>query len=261
MNAIAISNRRPEFVPLSMRSIAIAGQRNPAFRPAPFHSSYERHLSQAPPPAPPAIPANLSEEDAAKMAGKLMNDSGQKVLFNLNSVINQYSGQGSWWLGEAAASFFAFGPAGPVGVALDTWWQGSRANQALAKLSAIQRLANAWVMSMSETWLPAFSEKIDKYDKALGDKIDVTFRQVTAAMAKVTTAMKDVSELPPAVVQSMISTFFGSLKSDLDATAKTLLALLEALGSVMRGAAAVVAAAPMAVVIVGLGALIYFTTK
>lgn len=261
MTPITISNVRPGFVPFSARPLMIAGQGNPTFRGSSFHSSYEMRLSQAPLPASPAIPANLSEEDAAKMAGNLMNDSGQKILFNLKSVVNQYAGQGSWWLAEAAASFFAFGPAGPVGIALDTWWQGSRANQALAKLSAIQRLATVWATSMSETWLPAASEKIDKYDKALGDKIDVTFRQVTAEMAKITTAMKGISELPPAVVTSMVSGFFGSLKSDLEATARTLLALLEALSKMVRGTGAVIAAMPTVVAFLGVAALIYFVVK
>lgn len=190
-----------------------------------------------------------------------MIESGQKIASMLSQVYTAYKGTGDWWLAEAAASFFAFGPAGPVGLALDTWWQSSRANQALARLSAARYVGQTWVNSMTDTWLPGFIDGIYEVDPTLGDQVSSTFDRVVVELNKIYDLTSDIGQLPPRAVTSLVSTFFGSIWGDVKSTGETLHALLAALGQIIREAGALAKTFPTIAVLAITGLAVYLTVK
>lgn len=231
----------------------------PSWRPA---------LGQALPKQMPSASDQMTEDQILRQAAAIMITTGDKVIRQLNTTYEKYKGVGNWWLAEAAASFVAGGPAGPALVAADIWWQSSRENEAVAALQAVTRLGNDWIISMSEKWLPAFIEKIDAMDPALGQEVTDKFDEVVRANGRVVNLLSNVKLLPPRIITEAINTFFGSLKKDLEAASAGLLNLLNALGSLLRAAGQatdvlgkLVQAAPMVALLAGVAIVGYLAIK
>lgn len=225
-------------------------------------------LGQTLPTNIPTPSGDLTKDQILRQAAAIMITSGDKVIRQLNSTYEKYKGVGNWWLAEAAASFVAGGPAGPALVAADIWWQSSRENEAVAALQAVNRLANDWMISMSEKWLPAFIEQIDAMDPALGQAVTDKFDEVVRATGKIVNLLSNVKLLPPRIITEAINTFFGSLKRDLEAASAGLLNLLNALGSLLRAAGQatdvlgkLVQAAPMVALLAGVAIVGYLAIK
>jgi hypothetical protein len=186
-----------------------------------------------------------------------MIDSGDKLARQLNTTYDKYKGTGNHWLAEAAG-VFVFGPATPLAVAADVWWQSSRENEAVAALQAINKMASQWMNEMSDKWLPAFIEQIDALDPVLGKAVTNKFDEVQQANAKVVNILTGVKLLPPVIITDAINSFFGSLSRDLKAASQGLLDILMALAELIKAAgksadtlAKITAAAPYAALLVG----------
>lgn len=202
----------------------------PGYRPA----LLGLHQSLGQPPSPPDLDPDLSKEQMVFMAIDLMVDSGKKIAAQLARTYEEYQNIPGSWLGESIASFFAAGPAGPLGVALDSWWQSSRANQAILKLNAIRLLGQEWLNSMRDEWIPAFLPLIDDIDPALYQPVSDIFDRVVAETSKIIDRIGEYKALPPRIVTEAVATFFTNVSRDLKNTADLLRQIIEALAAITR---------------------------
>lgn len=215
-----------------------------------------------------APPKDMTEEQIFKIAGQTIVNSGNKLAAKMNQTYEKYKGTGSWWLQEAAASFFVGGPIGPLYALADLWWQSSRQNEAVISLEASRKLGQEWVNSMTQDetgWLPLYLDGIEKVDPVLASQVGYTFDKVAAEGNRIAALLSGVKSLPPQVVTQFIDTMFSSVKSDLVAAANTLndlaVMLRNLLGAIAdlskagRKASEIAPMAVLAAIVIGAAAL------
>lgn len=231
MRALALHGVMPGNRPPAPYAVRLVASPVP-FRPA----AYRPQLGQPPGP-PPEFNPDMSKEEMVKLASDLMVRSGEEIALELRKTYNQFSYLAETSLLESAASWFA---GGPIGFALDTWWQSSRSNHAVLKLQSVRALAQEWINSMTQEdppgWLRQFNPLIDEVNPALYAPVSRTFDKVVVEMSKVIDLTRDMTQLPANVIAQGIGTFFSSVSEDVSAIARVLRAILKALGAIVEAA-------------------------
>lgn len=245
-------------------AIRISGHRfSPSYKPAgiparpPLGSRSIYRIGQ---PPFEKLKEPLGEKEIYSLAGTEIVRSGVAIGSKMTSIYEQYKGLGSFWLAEAAASFFVVPP---VGAALDLWWQSNRTKEALVSLEAARRLGQEWVNAMTQEgigWFPVFLDGIEKTDPALAAKAGATYDKVVTTLVNINNLLSEAKELPPYVAAEFISSMWSDLSEDAKSSARFMTDLsvllrnmLEGLAGLAKAGKNVSEAAPTIVVIAGLG--------
>ncbi len=183
-------------------------------------------------PTTPEFSDDMSDEEMIRLAAKLMIDSGVDLASKTRRTYDTYKNDltifnpitENWW------SLLA----GMLPMAIAAWWQDDVVNEGLLRLASIRRVGQKWMDDMTEEWLPQFLDKIQKVDPQLALQVDGVYDALLAENTKVANLFVNIRELPSQVLSQGIQTFWGSVKSDLDATAEILRLILARLGDAAK---------------------------